>query len=254
MLTEFLLALQFLTIVRTKNSAARPDSASFGRAGAFFPLIGLVLGGLVWAADGLLRPLVPLAFMNGLLILLLLGLSHGNFTLMNGLADSADGLLSTDGRDQRIARMHAQTIGGWGVLAILVVIFLKLQAFEVLYGGYRSAALLLAPMLGRWACVVMAYSSRPARNEGIGALLVQGVEFREFGLSSVFTLIVVLTLVEVGGLLIFLGLAVVMIGWILYCNHRFDGVTGDLISGLGEIVETATFCLFAVFETLVGGA
>lgn len=251
LLIEFLLALQFLTIVRL-TPLVRPDSVTLGRAGAFFPFIGLLLGAIAWAVDELLHTLVPPPFVNGLLILLLLGLSYGIF--IDGLANSADGLCSPGGREQRIARMHARTIGGWGVLAILIVIFLKLQAFEVLHGGYRSAALLLAPMLGRWACVVMAYSSRPARDEGIGALLVQGVAFREFGLSSVFTLIVVFTLVEVGGLLIFLGLAIAIIGWILYCNRRLDGITGDLISALGEIVETATFCLFAAFELLVKSA
>ena len=250
MLAEFLIAVQFLTVVRCRP-IARPDAVRFGRAGVFFPLIGLLLGGVVWAADVVVRPWVPLPLTNGLLILLLIGLSHGMF--IDGVADSADGLFSPGGREQRLARMHARTIGGWGVCAVLVVLCLQLQAFEVLHGGYRSAALLLAPILGRWACVVMAYSSRPARDKGVGALLVQGVTFREFGVSSVFTLIVVFTLIEVGGLLIFLGLASLMIVWILYCNHRFDGVTGDMISGLGEIVETGAFCLFAVFETLVFG-
>ena len=66
------------------------------------------------------------------------------------------------------------------------------------------------------------------------------------------TLTLVLSLVEVGGLLVFLGLAGIMIGWILYCNRRLDGVTGDVIGALGEIVETGAVCLFAVLESVVG--
>jgi len=110
-------------------------------------------------------------------------------------------------------------------------------------------ALLLGPMLSRWACVVMAYSSRPARAEGLGTMFVRGTQFREFGLASVFTLAVVFSLMEALGLVVFVPLAALILGFTLYCNRRLGGVTGDTLGALGEMVETAVLCLFVLLET-----
>ena len=108
-------------------------------------------------------------------------------------------------------------------------------------------------MLGRWACVVMAYTSRPARAEGLGAVFVRGTQFREFGLASVLTLAVVFSLMEILGLVVFVPLAALILGFTLYCNRRLGGVTGDTLGALGELVETAAWCLLALLETAVPG-
>lgn len=249
MLREFLIAFQFLTCVHLIHPPVL-DQAHFGRAGVFFPLIGLLLGATAWSVDSVLRPVLPVGPLSGVLVALLAVLSRG--LQFRGVAASAVGLLGRKSRVARLADMKDRPWGLVGMTALAAIVSLKVLAFACLDTGYRGAAVLLCPMLGRWACVVMAYSSRPARSHGLGAVFMRGVEFREFGTASVMTLILVLSLVEVGGLLVFLGLASVMIGWILYCNRRLDGVTGDSIGALGEIVETGAVCLFAVLESVIG--
>lgn len=249
MLREFLIALQFLTCVHFIRPPVL-EPGRFGRSGVFFPLIGLLLGATAWSVDSGLRPLLPLGLLSGVVIVLLAVLSRG--LQLRGVAASAVGLLGRKPRAVRLADMQDRTWGGVGITALVAVLSLKVAALACLDTGYRGAAVLLSPMLGRWACVVMAYSSRPARNHGLGAAFMQGLGFREFGTASVMTLILVLSLVEVGGLLVFLGLAGIMIGWILYCNRRLDGVTGDVIGALGEVVETGALCLFAVLESVIG--
>lgn len=260
MLTEFLIALRFLTLVGLREVPALGQKSQaghnegqniFGRAGVFFPVIGLLLGAIVWGVDSVLRPLIPIPLLSVVLVALLAVLSRG--LQLEGVALSAVGLFSRAERSQRLRLMQERAFNGLSILVLLALLLLKILALACLSSGYRGAALLLAPMLGRWACVVMAYSSRPARTHGLGALFVNGVEFREFGAASVMTLGVVFTLVEVGGLLLFLGLAGIMICWILYCNRRLDGVTGDTIGALGEIVETISVCVFAVLEAVVRG-
>ena len=265
-LKEFLIALQFLTIfgmtalpafdqtpegVDAGEDDQPTGSNRFGRAGVFFPLIGLLLGAIAWGGDTVLQPLIPSPLiLSVVLVALLAVLSRG--LQLEGVALSAVGLFSHAERSQRLAFMQERAFHVSGVSVLLGILVLKIFALSFLSSGYRAAALLLAPMLGRWACVVMAYSSRPARTEGLGSLFVNGVEFREFGVASVMTLGVVFTLVEVGGLLLFLGLAGIIICWILYCNRRLDGVTGDTIGALGEIVETVSVCMFSVLEVVVG--
>lgn len=243
--TEFLVALQFLTVVRISKALPFTEAA-LGRAGVFFPLVGLLLGAIIWVLDRLLRPLIPVPLLSVCLTAALAVLSRGLH--LDGLADSADGLLGSTDRQRSLEIMKDSAIGTFGTLAVLAALLLKVRSLDLLQGDYRSLALLLGPMLSRWACVVMAYTSRPARAEGLGAMFVRGTQFREFALASVFTLLVVFSLMEVIGLMVFVPLAGLIIGFTLYCNSRLGGVTGDTLGALGELVETAALCLFVLLE------
>jgi len=247
-LTEFLVALQFLTVVRLKKTLPFSET-TLGRAGAFFPMVGLLLGVAVWSLDRSLSPFLP-APLSSVFLVAVLAVLSGGFHL-DGLADSADGLLGSGERQRSLEIMKDSAIGTFGALALIAVVLLKVRSLDLLQGGYRGIALLLEPMLSRWACVVMAYSSRPARAEGLGTMFVRGTQFREFGLASVFTLAVVFSLMEVLGLLVFVPLAALILGFTLYCNRRLGGVTGDTLGALGELVETAALCLFVLLETAV---
>jgi adenosylcobinamide-GDP ribazoletransferase len=245
MLTEFLIALQFLTVVRVQRNLPFTEAA-FGRSGVFFPVVGLLLGAVVWGFDWMLRPFFPQAFLSVVLVGMLVVLSRGFH--LDGLADSVDGLFGSIERQRSLTIMRDSAIGTFGTLAVIFAVLLKIRAFDLLQGGYRGPALLLGPMLGRWSCVVMAYSSRPARPDGLGATFVKGTQFREFGLASVFTFAVVFLLMEIAGLVVLIPVAALMLAFTLYCNHRLGGVTGDTLGALGEMVETATFCFFMVLE------
>ena len=248
MLIEFLVALQFLTVVRLKKTLPF-SKTTLGRAGAFFPMVGLLLGVAVWSLDRSLSPFLP-APLSSVFLVAVLAVLSGGFHL-DGLADSADGLLGSGERQRSLEIMKDSAIGTFGALALIAVVLLKVRSLDLLQGGYRGVALLLGPMLSRWACVVMAYSSRPARAEGLGTMFVRGTQFREFGLASVFTLAVVFSLMEVLGLLVFVPLAALILGFTLYCNRRLGGVTGDTLGALGELVETAALCLFVLLEAAV---
>jgi len=249
-MTEFLIALQFLTIIRLKRTLPFGET-DLGRAGVFFPIVGLLIGGILWSLDRGLRLFFPPGLSSVFLVATLAILSRGFH--LDGLADSADGLFGSSERQRCLDIMKDSAIGTFGALAVLVVFLLKVRSLDLLQGGYRSMALLLGPMLGRWACVVMAYTSRPARAEGLGAMFVRGTQFREFGLASVITLAVVFSLMEILGLVVFVPLAALILSFTLYCNRRLGGVTGDTLGALGELVETAVWCLFVLLETAMLG-
>jgi adenosylcobinamide-GDP ribazoletransferase len=249
-MTDFLIALQFLTIVRVKRTLPFGET-HLGRAGVFFPIVGLLVGVVLWSLDRGLQLFFPPVLSSVFLVAALAALSRGFH--LDGLADSADGLFGSSERQRCLEIMKDSAIGTFGALAVIVIFFLKVRSLDLLQGGYRSMALVLGPMLGRWACVVMAYTSRPARAEGLGAMFVRGTQFREFGLASVITLAVVFSLMEILGLVVFVPLAVLILSFTLYCNRRLGGVTGDTLGALGELVETAVWCLFVLLETAVSG-
>ena len=242
MLTNFLTALHFLTIIRTKR--ARPfDATVCGRSAVFFPLIGILLGALVWGTDWLLRPVLPPTGLSITLVGLLAVVSRG--VHLDGVVKSTDALFGGPGPAR-----SASTRGPLGVLVLFFLLTCKVYALDMLTGGYRDIALFLGPMLGRWACVVMAYSSRPARTEGPGTTFVLGVQFNEFALSSLIALGVLFTLIEIAGIALVLPLGGLIIGFTLFCNSRLGGVAGEQWGAMAELVETAAFFLFVL---LAGG-
>ena len=245
MVTEFLVALQFLTIIRVQKTLPF-EADTLGKAGAFFSAVGFSLGVIVWGLDSLLSLFLPASLTNVFVIMTLAWLSRGLH--LDGLADSADGLLGSADRQRRLAIMKDSRIGAFGALALLYVVLLKLQALHLLCGSDRTHALLLSPMFARWSCVVMAYSAPPARQEGLGALFLQGVQLREVAFASTFVLIAGLLTVGLLNLLLLAVLTGITLGATRYCKHRLGGVTGDTMGAIGEIVETSAFCLFASFS------
>ncbi len=242
MLTNFLTALHFLTLIQTK-SAPPFDATVCGRSAIFFPLVGLLIGALVWGIDCLLRPVLPTLVLSLTLVGLLAVVSRGFH--LDGVVKSATALFGESDSARR-----ASARGPFGVLVLVFLLVCKVRALDVLLGGYRDIALFLGPMLGRWACVVMAYSSRPARTEGPGTTFVHGVQFNEFALSSLIALGVLFTLIEIAGIALVLPLGGLIIGFTLFCNRRLGGVAGEQWGALAELVETAAFCLFVL---LAGG-
>ena len=241
MLTNFLTAFQFLTILRLKKSLPG-DKAALGQSATFFPIVGLFIGALVWGIDWLLHATFPPILLSLGLVGLLAAISRG-FQLF-GLANCVDALVGGADSQHHTALQKNSMLGAFGILALICVLALKVYALNLLYGGYRDLAIFLSPMLGRWACVVMAYSSRPARNGGVGAILVQGVEFNEFALASLIALGVLFTLIEIVGIALVIPLGGLIIGFTLYCNLRLGGVAEDHLGAVGELIETTALGLF----------
>lgn len=250
MFTEFLVALQFLTIVRLRATATF-EVDTLGRAGAFFPLVGLLLGTTLWGIDKLLAVFAPFSLVNIVLIAALVGFTRGLH--LDGVADSADGLWGSMEKQRSLRIMKDSRIGTFGALALIGVLVLKLRALDLLLHSYRAEALILGPMFGRWACIVMAYAAPPAREDGLGALFIRGVGLRELLMAGASTCAVSLCCAGLISALLFVVLTAGALGITHYCQRRLDGVTGDTMGAVGELVETAAFCLFAVWESGGGG-
>src|SRR5262249_12937893 len=71
--------------------------------------------------------------------------------------------------------------------------------------------------------------------------------------ASAFTLLVGFCVVGFLSIVLFGLLAGIGVGVTRYCTRRLGGVTGDTLGAVGELVETAAFCLFGAL-TSGGGA
>ncbi len=97
-------------------------------------------------------------------VLLLAALSGGLH--LDGLADTADGLFSARSRERMLAIMKDSHIGTMGVLALVFAIGLKVAALSSLTLNARLAVLVLMPLAGRTAMVLMLTTLPYARPDG----------------------------------------------------------------------------------------
>ena len=217
-------------------------SADVSRALPYFPLVGLTLGWILVALDALLtphlaRPLIDFTILGALVVLS--GALH-----LDGLIDSADGLLGSGPPERRLAAMRESWAGPRGAAAALALLLVQYAALSALSGPPRWPALLLAPLLGRWA-IVYGYVVFPyaRRTTGLSLALKQGGTVRAGAVTTVFALATVSLLSWPTGLLLLLAAWAVadIVGRI--ARQRLGGMSGDVYGAVEQTVETLVLVL-----------
>jgi adenosylcobinamide-GDP ribazoletransferase len=242
-------AVRFLTILPVPRAKQLPESDSdWGRATAWYPAVGLILGLVLAALDLGLRWLWPEAVATALLLLawvLLTGALH-----LDGLADCCDALLAPLPAGRRLEILRDVHAGTFGIVGLILVLLVKVAALGAVPGGIRFPVLLLIPTLARWAMtgVVLLYPyarSGPGLGQraraGAGAMqlaIASGTALLVCALASVLGLSwTALLLVAVTALTAFL-----VAQWI---QSKIGGLTGDGYGAICELAETAALLAVA---------
>jgi len=240
---SFLAALQFLTIFPWPRRAER--SADEIAAGAvFFPVVGFLLGSILILVNSAFKQFVPAEILSVALVALLALLSRGLH--LDGLADTFDGFGAGGERERVLRVMDDPRTGAFGVLAVVLVVFFKVRAIELM-DAERWRALLMAPLLGRWAMVLLAYRSAPAR-EGLGSALIGRMTGRHLFLATVVSVALVAGFSGTAGIAIMIWIALFTMACKSYFHRRLGGVTGDIFGAVGELSETSALILLALAQ------
>ncbi|MDR3445124.1 MULTISPECIES: adenosylcobinamide-GDP ribazoletransferase [unclassified Dyella] len=232
-------AIGFLTRVpvpaRVFDGTASPSAQL-----AWYPVVGLLIGGVLWCLGWLLSGAPPL-LAAGLLLaawVVLTGALH-----LDGLADSADAWVGGLGdRERTLTIMKDPRSGPIGVTAVVLVLLLKFAALASL--PHPSAALWLAPLLGR-AALTLAFMTTPyVRSGGLGSGLVG--ESRGACTLAVLLTGVCCLLAGWLGLRALIVAGVVFTWWRWACWRRLGGMTGDTCGALAELSEMAVLVALAL--------
>lgn len=236
-----LAAIGFLTRLPVPSRAYDDARAKAGSL-AWYPLVGLLIGGLLSGLAWLLRD-TPSMLSAGMLVaawVVLTGALH-----LDGLADSADAWVGGLGdREKTLAIMKDPRCGPAGVVALVLVLLLKFAALAS-FGSIPWAALLLAPWLARASLTVLFLTTPYVRSEGLGTALMDAP--RQACIAAIL-------LSAAGSCLLFgwrgllaLAFAASVFGlWRQACLNRLGGFTGDTAGALAEIVELAILVGLAV--------
>ena len=228
MLGDLRAAVSFLTPL---GGATAPTAGAL----VWFPLVGAVLGTVLggwWhLADRLWPPLVA-AVLVVTADAALTGLLH-----LDGLADTADGVLPHLSRERRLAVMAAPDVGAFGVAVVVLALVLRVAAVAAL----APSAWLLASL---WCASrsVMAVAARAlpyARGGGgLATAFLGGSAVPVAVLGGVVA--VALGMPAGWHALAALAAAVVAAGAVLWLGvRRLGGFTGDVLGAAGVVGETA---------------
>ena len=245
-LTELPLAISFLTILPVIDRRPASDetvAASF----AWFPVVGFLLGAALVGEDWLLAHVFA-QVIRSVLIVISLTVVTGAVHL-DGLADTADALGAGRDCDRALEILRDSRVGTFGASAIFFDLTLKILALSTLAGHRRYAALFLAPMLARWALLLVASGLPYLRSFGAGSTLL-GNENKRLGsraaLVAAFTIVLMLTLGEWRASALATAVAIAIVfAMRLFYRRWLGGVTGDLIGACGELVEIAVLVTMA---------
>jgi len=245
----FLCALQFLTQIPVRLAGV-PDSRIQGLALLYYPLVGLLIGVLLWLCAALTGWL-PVAVQAALVLLIWCVISGGLH--LDGLADSADGWMGGLGDRQRtLSIMKDPHIGATGVIALLLQLLLKWSLLQALLPLDSALALLLAPTAGRALALLLLATTPYASPGGIASGMLAGLNPRRL-----YPLLTVMGLILLWAGWLWLALpALLFWGWRRAQLARLGGATGDTAGALIELTESAVL-LAALISRLpmpLGGA
>lgn len=227
-------AWRFLTIVPIPGNWGSADQ-DLARCLPWFPIVGLGLGmaaaGLAWGLPWVAPPLVCAA----VLVVVLAGFS--GCLHLDGLADSADGLLSSRARERMLEIMKDSHIGVMGVVVIAGVGLLKFAALASVAAEHLWAAALLMPVAGRCAMVVQLALLPYARTTGLASLFY-GQPRRLAAFWAVgFLAAVAWGALGPRGLAVWAACIAATLIVSVYVYRRIGGATGDTLGAACEIVE-----------------
>jgi len=237
LLTGALVAAQFLTVA---PPLVRRDVTprELGKAVAYFPLVGLLIGVLLFGLHRLLEAVFPAVV--GAAILLGVWIVCSGALHFDGFVDAVDGLLGGRTADERLRILRDERVGAFAVAAGGTLLLLKFGALVVI--GAKPAALIAAPLLGRWVMSAAIALYPYGRAEGLGRAMKENSGWQQFALASLFTAAVLAALAPLAGIAA-TAAAVVVVGlgaWLLtlFTLRRIPGLTGDIYGALCEVAET----------------
>ena len=118
-----------------------------GRAGIWYPLVGVVIGGLVWLAWRVLNLCFP-PLITGVLTLLVWVVITGGLHL-DGLADCCDGLLGSATPERRLEIMKDPHLSAFGGIGLILTLLIKAVTLSLIPSS-SGLRIILAATISRW--------------------------------------------------------------------------------------------------------
>jgi adenosylcobinamide-GDP ribazoletransferase len=245
----FLVATQFLTRLPTPAWAAF-ESSCLPQSARYFPLVGVLVGGINAGIWWLFGHWLPAAVTVGLSLaasLLVTGAFHED-----GFADACDGFGGGTTQDRVLAIMKDSRIGAYGAIGICVMLGLKWATCVAIPPAVFPLMVVGAHMVSRWCACGLIASLRYVRIDDDAKVrpFAQRLSGRDWILSGALGALATVPFAAIvdlsphGRVFFALGAAVaasavVAVMAAVYFRKRIGGYTGDCLGAVQQITELA---------------
>lgn len=239
----FLIALQFLTRLPVTFEHP-PDAGARGKSLPWYPAVGLLLGLLLtalgWLGSGMATGLHAALLLTAWVVMT--GVLH-----LDGLADTADAWVGGFGdRERTLTIMKDPRSGPAAVTILVLVLLLKFSALiQLLHEGLWTL-LVLPPLLGRTAALLLFLTTPYIRPSGLGSALSKHLPQRAGILSVATATATTLLLGQLSGLWILITATILFLSFRGLLLSRLGGTTGDTAGALIELTETVILITLAI--------
>jgi adenosylcobinamide-GDP ribazoletransferase len=208
-------------------------SEQIGRSTVWFPVVGFIIGAILFGLHYVLELILPAALVNALLIAVLVILSGGLH--LDGLSDTVDGLAGHRTPERRLEIMRDSHIGAIGAVGLFLFLIIEYVSLNNIPDKWIPFTLLLAPTVSRWTMVYAIFVFPYARPEGLGKAFKQAVGRSEFLIATFLTLLLAVILFPTAGPVIAAGTWIIISLAAFYIKRQIGGLTGDTYGAINEI-------------------
>ncbi|MGB5965564.1 MAG: adenosylcobinamide-GDP ribazoletransferase [Sulfurimonadaceae bacterium] len=198
-----------------------------GYAVMSYPVVGAILGAILWLCYTLLVPFFPEAHLHIMLFVLwvlLTGALH-----LDGFSDTVDGLFVPAERAEEV--MKDPHTGGMGMIFSITFLIFKASSLWFLDAVYLLPIVL---MLSRYNAVLAIYLFPYIRKEGMSTLAKQEFTQKQLIVAT----LIVLTIVALSSSWLLFGISLLTLLLIKrFFIKRLGGFSGDIYGFLIEVTE-----------------
>ncbi len=216
---------------------------------AFYPVTGLVIGGL----SGLGFYLLSLIFAKPLALWLTIGvlaLLTGGLHL-DGFADTIDGLACRGTKEKILEVMRDSRVGAFGVMGLILLIGAKYLGLSQFTSQAIPYTIALMTAMGKGSIVLVCYRSAYARlTGGLAKPFAENLSLREVTVSLVTALGIAIALAGIRGAAVFIGTVLFSLGCRFFFIKKLGGVTGDILGAANELAELLSLLLVLALPPL----
>jgi adenosylcobinamide-GDP ribazoletransferase len=236
------IALQFLTRVPVPSRVDFSAEAQ-GWSVAWYPLVGLLMGGLLLLVRLLMADSGTL--LSSALLLTVWVLMTGGLHL-DGLADCADAWVGGQGDRERSLRIMKDPCSGpIAVAGVVLLLLLKFSALAELAGSPGMMPLLWSPVIGRSLVPLLLLTTPYVRPNGLGSPLAENLPRLPVGLAAAFSLVCALAWLGPWPLLA----TALAFAWLRkQMVEKLGGCTGDTLGASIEMVEALVLVVCALVD------
>lgn len=245
MIPSLRLALGFLTTLPVPfPEGTTPED--WGRSLLHYPLVGLLLGGILAGVAPLLALIFPPGLQAALLLALWVHLTGGLH--LDGLADCADGWAAAGDRERTLDVLKDPRSGPAAITVLVLTLLLKWSALLVVIGQHPWWHWIWVPMAGRGVMTALLLTTPYVNPTGLGAQFAAHLPRRAAMVVLGGWSVLAVLLAGPAAMKILAAALVVLLLGRSSLLHRLGGTTGDGIGAMGELTELAA--LLALAPTL----